>query len=112
MKVNHWGRARKFIKAQEESGKSGREVQALYEALAAWKKSVVEAEWKGPAEIREKTFGNVSYYKNALIFNIGGNKYRLIAICRYELGTLYIDKIMTHEEYDLNHWKKRYDKKK
>ncbi len=100
MKVNHWSRARNFSKVYKSAEGP----------LAQFKKAVIEANWKNPADV-EKTFATVSRYKDALIFNIGGNKFRLIAICRFELGRLYIDKVMTHEEYGKNQWRERYDKK-
>jgi mRNA interferase HigB len=33
------------------------------------------------------------------VFNIGGNKYRLIVDMRYDLGRVYIRSVLTHEEY-------------
>ncbi len=101
MKINHWGRARQFIKDHPEAANP----------LRNWKKSVVEATWTSFPEIKE-TFNSVDWYGGAIIFNIAGNNLRLIAICRFELGRLYIDKVLTHEEYDKGAWRKRYDKKK
>lgn len=34
------------------------------------------------------------------VFNIGGNKYRLVVDMRYDLGCVYIRDVLTHEEYD------------
>jgi mRNA interferase HigB len=33
------------------------------------------------------------------VFNIGGNKYRLVVDMRYDLGRIYIRHVLTHEEY-------------
>jgi mRNA interferase HigB len=33
------------------------------------------------------------------VFNIGGNKYRLVVDMRYDLGRIYIRYVLTHEEY-------------
>jgi mRNA interferase HigB len=41
------------------------------------------------------------------IFNIGGNKYRLATYVNYRTGKLYIRRVMTHEEYSREDWKKR-----
>jgi mRNA-degrading endonuclease HigB of HigAB toxin-antitoxin module len=49
-------------------------------------------------------------YQGASFFEIAGNNVRLIAICRFELGTIYIDQVLTHQDYDKGTWKKRYDK--
>lgn len=40
------------------------------------------------------------------IFDIGGNKLRLIAICHFQYNKLYIREIFSHSEYDKNKWKK------
>jgi len=34
------------------------------------------------------------------VFNIGGNKYRLVVHMRYDLGRVYVRDVLTHEEYD------------
>jgi mRNA interferase HigB len=39
------------------------------------------------------------------VFNIGGNKYRLIAAIHYNRGKVYVRHILTHEEYDCDEWK-------
>lgn len=40
------------------------------------------------------------------VFDIGGNKVRLIAAIHYNRGKLYIRHVLTHEEYDRGNWKK------
>jgi mRNA interferase HigB len=101
MKINHWGRARKFIQQHKEAQSS----------LTVWKKAVIEADWNNFPDVK-KTFNTADWYEGAIIFDIGGNNLRLIAICRFELGRLYIDKVLTHQEYDKGTWKKRYERKK
>jgi len=101
MRINHWGRARKFIKAHPEARKP----------LTTWKKAVIEATWTSFPDVR-RTFNSADWYEGAIIFDSGGNNYRLIAICRFELDRIYIDKVLTHEEYDKGNWKQRYEKKK
>ena len=41
------------------------------------------------------------------IFNIGGNKYRLAAYIDYRTGKVFIRRVMTHEAYSKEDWKKR-----
>lgn len=43
--------------------------------------------------------------KTLTVFNIGGNKFRLIAAIHYNSNKLYIRHILTHDEYDKGHWK-------
>jgi mRNA interferase HigB len=40
------------------------------------------------------------------VFNIAGNKYRLVVRIEYEGHKIYIKQIMTHAEYSKDHWKK------
>jgi mRNA interferase HigB len=101
MKVNHWGRVRKFIQEHAEAESP----------LRAWKKAVIEAQWANFPDVR-KTFNSADWYEGAIIFDIGGNNYRLIAVCRFQLGRLYIDRVLTHEEYEKETWKKRYEERK
>jgi mRNA interferase HigB len=41
-----------------------------------------------------------------IVFNIGGNKYRLIASIHFNRGKVYIRRMLTHTEYDKGGWKK------
>lgn len=69
-------------------------------AIEAWYAEAKNAEWKGPAEIKAQ-YATVSFVKNnRVIFNIGGNKYRLVVHVRYDLKILFIRFIGTHSEYD------------
>ena len=47
------------------------------------------------------TFGSADYVKPYTVFNIGGNKYRLIVSIHYNNGKVYIREVFTHPEYDL-----------
>ncbi len=47
----------------------------------------------------------VDRYKQLVIFDIGGNKYRLIAAIHYNKGIVYVRDVLTHAEYDLDKWK-------
>lgn len=47
----------------------------------------------------------VDRYKRFVIFDIGGNKYRLIAAVHFNTGIVYIRHVLTHAEYDSDKWK-------
>ena len=72
--------------------------------LDRWVIVVEAASWKNPAEVRG-TFGSADFVGGKLVFNIGGNKYRLIAAISFEIRILSINAVLTHSEYDKGKWK-------
>ena len=50
-------------------------------------------------------FPSADKVKNLTVFNISGNKIRLIAAIHYNSQSLYIRHVLTHEEYDKGKWK-------
>jgi mRNA interferase HigB len=54
----------------------------------------------------KKTFGSADQVKPHTIFNISGNKYRLIAVVDYALQSVVIECVLTHAEYDEERWRK------
>jgi mRNA interferase HigB len=73
--------------------------------LAAWRKEAKRAEWTSFAEVKA-TFGSrVDRYKKFVIFDFGGNKYRLIAVIHYNTGCVYLRYLLTHRDYDRGKWK-------
>jgi mRNA interferase HigB len=73
--------------------------------LRAWYKATENASWHDLVEIR-KTFNSTDLVSKAFIFNICGNKYRLIAYIDFNRQKVYIRYVLTHKEYDQNKWKK------
>lgn len=68
--------------------------------LKAWFQTAQEAEWKSPQEVK-KQYANASILRDGrVVFNIAGNKYRLVAWINYAYGVLYIRFVGTHAEYD------------
>jgi mRNA interferase HigB len=69
-------------------------------SLQAWYADVKQAEWKTPTEIKN-LYRNASFVaNNRVVFNIKGNKYRLVVAVQYEYGIVYIRFVGTHGEYD------------
>ncbi|WP_036042470.1 type II toxin-antitoxin system HigB family toxin [Leptospira alstonii] len=69
-------------------------------AIEVWYKEASKSIWTSPTVIKEK-YRNASILKNSrVVFNIHGNKYRLIVKIHYNLQTIFIRFIGTHEEYD------------
>lgn len=50
-------------------------------------------------------FPSADGVENLTVFDIGGNKYRLIALVDYEYQKVFIRAILTHAEYDKEGWK-------
>ena len=70
------------------------------EPLKDWYTKARKAQWKNPAQIKTD-FGTASILKKGrVVFNIAGNKYRLIVQINYDFGIVYIRFIGTHREYD------------
>jgi mRNA interferase HigB len=68
--------------------------------LRAWVSVAKAADWSRPAEIKA-TFRSADILANdRVVFNIGGNKYRLVVAVHYRGGRVFIRFIGTHAEYD------------
>jgi mRNA interferase HigB len=78
--------------------------QKLYKdsknSLEAWHQEILKANWHNPNEVK-KQFGNASVVgDNRIVFNIHGNKYRLIVKINYYAKIIFIRFIGTHKQYD------------
>ncbi len=70
------------------------------DALNTWYVIAKEQDWGNLAEMKN-TFNSVDYVGNdRYVFNIKGNRYRLIAMIFFDIRTMYIRFIGTHAEYD------------
>ncbi len=70
------------------------------EPLKSWYREVKAADWKTPHDAKA-LFGNASVVGDKrIVFNIAGNKYRLVVKFNYPYRVAYIRFIGTHAEYD------------
>lgn len=68
--------------------------------LKVWFAMVNKAEWSGPADVRAM-FGSADFVAdNRVIFDIGGNKFRIVARVSYRFKRVLVKFIGTHREYD------------
>jgi mRNA interferase HigB len=74
------------------------------EALNNWFKVASQAEWANLAEV-QAIFPQAEAVGNFTVFNIKGNRYRLIVSIDYEGKLIYIKYVLTHAEYDKEKWK-------
>lgn len=68
--------------------------------LDAWRLYVERAQWAGPQDIKNHDPSASLLSDNRVIFNIKGNRYRLVVKVRYQYGIVLIEWIGTHSEYD------------
>jgi mRNA interferase HigB len=73
--------------------------------LTRWYKIVSKSEWEDFVQLRA-TFPSADMVNDLIVFNVGGNNYRLIASIHFNRGKLYIRHILSHAEYDRGNWKK------
>jgi mRNA interferase HigB len=74
------------------------------EPLDRWYRIVKQSNYSSFSELR-KTFPKADQVGKFTVFNIGGNKYRLIAYIVYRAKRIYIRHILSHKEYDKGKWK-------
>ena len=69
-------------------------------SLKAWRAIVRAKEYKNPHEVKAD-FGTADFLGgNVTVFDIGGNKYRLVVTMRYDMQHVYTRHMVTHDEYD------------
>jgi mRNA interferase HigB len=72
--------------------------------LRAWHRTAEHATWNSFADIRN-VYAHADQVGRCTVFNIGGNKFRLVVVVHFNRGKVYIRHVMTHEEYDQGLWK-------
>jgi mRNA interferase HigB len=72
--------------------------------LEAWFQVALAAGWESFSDV-QKTFSTADQVGKFTVFNIGGNKYRLIAAIHFNRGKLFVRHVLTHPEYDDGKWK-------
>ena len=79
-------------------------------SLEQWYKVVRGADWLHFAELRN-TFNHADVATTdqghpVVIFDVGGNKYRIIAALHYDRNICYVLRVLTHKQYVANRWKR------
>jgi mRNA interferase HigB len=73
--------------------------------LDAWFRIAKRAVWQSLQDVR-KTFAAADAVEKWTVFNIKGNKYRLITEINYRFRRVYIRHVLSHAEYDQEKWKR------
>ncbi|PYV78765.1 MAG: type II toxin-antitoxin system HigB family toxin [Acidobacteria bacterium] len=76
----------------------------LETALDAWFRIAKKAAWQNLMDVR-RTFANADAVDKCTVFNIKGNKHRLITEINYRYQRLSIRHVLTDAEYDQEKWK-------
>jgi mRNA interferase HigB len=73
-------------------------------ALERWSQIIEKNNYDSFTQLKA-TFPNADQVAKLIVFNIGGNKYRLIAAIHFNRHKVYIRNILTHADYDKDNWK-------
>ncbi|MBX3414920.1 MAG: type II toxin-antitoxin system HigB family toxin [Pirellulales bacterium] len=73
--------------------------------MLAWYKTADKADWQNFSDVRV-TFGSADLVGDCIVFNIRGNKFRLVVKIDYRTHRVFVGDVMTHREYDKGLWKK------
>jgi mRNA interferase HigB len=73
-------------------------------AMLEWIRAVRPADWSNFSELRN-TFNHADVFGQCTIFDVGGNKYRIIGKVEYQRHLVFIKKILTHDEYSFKNGK-------
>src|SRR5438105_4459387 len=98
MRIIAESRLREFWQTARGKEKSTRE-----RVMREWIKTVRHADWRNFADIR-KTFNHADLLGSCTIFDVGGNKYRIIGKVAFRNRAIYIRFVLAHEEYNENKW--------
>lgn len=81
------------------------EHREMYTALERWYRLVKKGSFASFEDLRS-VFPTVDKVGKLTVFDIGGNKVRVIAAIHYNRRKIYIREVLTHVEYDKDKWKK------
>jgi mRNA interferase HigB len=73
--------------------------------LRAWHRVAEHAAWESFADVRQ-VYPSADQLGRFTVFNIGGNKFRIVVVVHFNRGKIYIRHVMTHREYDKGVWKR------
>lgn len=79
---------------------------ASRDPLLKWYRIVRQTDFSSFPVLRS-VFGSADRVEGFTVFDIGGNKYRLIAAIHYNRRRIYIRHVLTHAEYDKGKWKEK-----
>jgi mRNA interferase HigB len=73
--------------------------------LEAWAHAIKRGNFRHLMDLKQ-AFPAADYVRPFVVFDIGGNKYRLIARVDFELAVVKVSAVLTHAGYDRNDWRR------
>ena len=68
--------------------------------LHSWYDEALKATWRSPQDVKDQ-YASASFCgSNRVVFNMGGNKYRLVVEMQYRAGIVWVKFVGTHAQYD------------
>ena len=68
--------------------------------LHSWYEEALKAKWRTPPEFKDRYASASVCGNNRVVFNVGGNKYRLVVEVQYQAGIVWVKFVGTHAQYD------------
>jgi mRNA interferase HigB len=96
-RIISWRAIREFLEAHPED-------QSARDAFAKWYDLICNNRFASFNEVR-RTFPSADLVGVLVVFNIRGNRYRLVTRFVYEKGRVYTRRVLTHAEYDRGDWR-------
>ena len=88
------------LKTLKEFIESGPGFEDAREPVLAWYRQTLKADWSRPSEVKAE-IGTASILKDGrVVFNIAGNKYRIVVWINYPYRVVYVRFVGTHARYD------------
>lgn len=68
--------------------------------LRSWYAEAIKATWRSPQDIKDQYASASICGNHRVVFNVGGNKYRLVVEVQYQAGIVWVKFVGTHAQYD------------
>jgi mRNA interferase HigB len=85
-----WKRCREFIERHPDAEKPSR----------TWRRIIESRRFENPHQLKQLLPQTDFIGGHRTVFDVGGNKFRVVADVRYDLQNVYLRAVLTHEEYD------------
>ena len=80
--------------------RAGESASDAHDPLMAWFRQVKQADWAKPADVKRDIRTASILRDGRVVFNVAGNKYRVVVWINYPYRVVYIRFVVTHRQYD------------